>query len=77
MNVYIVTVDGVERMRFQANLAQASAPILLEGDATPFQTADARHDEWRAAELLNAWCRSEGGAAWGDDEEIDIVALDD
>lgn len=45
MNTYIVKVDGVERMRFSANLAEASAPILLEGDATPFQTADARHDE--------------------------------
>lgn len=48
--------------RFQANLSEASAPIIALGSrddyddeadfGTPFQTADARHDEMRAALLL-------------------------
>ncbi len=75
---YEVTIDGDARLTFQANLADAAAPITVIADdgyellSTPFQTADARHDANRAARLLNDWCRSEGGEAWGEDEDDSI-----
>ena len=67
---YIVTVDGAERLRFEMDPNQAAAPITWDdGDPTPFQTANARHRPAEAAELLNDWLRSQGGEAWGEDEE--------
>ena len=72
---YAIKVGGVVRMTFAGDFAQASSPITLEGDSTPFQVADARHRPAKAAELLIGWCESEGGAEVGDDEEytVDVV----
>lgn len=75
MTTYQVLVDGDVRMTFSADFVQASSPILLEGDSTPFQVADARHRKSEAAELLNSWCRNQGGEMWSDDEEIEIVEV--
>lgn len=58
---YTILVGGEQRAEFEADLAQASAPITMGGQATPFQTADARHRERDAARLLIGWCASEGG----------------
>lgn len=70
---YNVLVNGDTRMTFEADFAQASDPILLNGSSTPFQVADARHEPIRAARMLNDWCRAEGGEAWGEEEEFEVV----
>lgn len=79
---YSVTVGGEERLRFRADLVEASAPIRIVGAngtsrPTPFQTANARHQECEAAELLNRWCRSEGGECWEEDEDYEIDVVDE
>lgn len=38
-----------------ADLAQASAPVLVDGRGTPFQTADFRHSEAEMAEGIAEW----------------------
>lgn len=63
-------------MTFSADFVQASSPILLEGDSTPFQVADARHREREAAELLNGWCRGQGGEAWGEGEDFSVEEVE-
>ncbi len=73
---YICTVDGQERMTFSGDFAQASSPLLIDGNSTPFQVADARHSPARAADLLNDWCRSEGGEAWGQNESVEVEKID-
>ena len=55
--------------------AQASAPILVDGDATPFQTADASHGWTRAAIIVNNWARSQGGEYWPESDDP-LVELD-
>lgn len=74
---YQVVVGGAVRMRFAANFAQASCPITLEGDSTPFQVADARHRPSVAAEKLVAWCDSQGGSNVGADEEYTVEVVED
>lgn len=73
---YRVMVDGDCRATFEADLCEASAPITLNGDTTPFQTSDARHDADRAASLLNRWCDSEGGAFMDEDEDFEVESDD-
>ena len=70
---YRINVGGETRMTFAADFAQASSPITLEGDSTPFQVADARHRPAKAAELLIGWCDSQGGSNVGKDEEYEVV----
>lgn len=59
---YLITLTDGQRFRMSANLVEASASIAVsfpwqdEDDEpvwqpTPYQTADARHDTHRAAEL--------------------------
>ena len=82
MDTYRVTVAGNLRMRFGGDFANAASPLVLldlDGDdtgpsSTPLQVADARHSPYRAAERLNAWLHSEGGAAWGEDETYEVAA---
>ena len=72
---YAIKVGDDVRMTFAGNFAQASSPITLEGDSTPYQVADARHRPEEAAALLIRWCDSQGGSNVGDDEEytVDVV----
>ena len=56
------TEDGYDNyvvFNYRADLAQASSPVEIdyggEWNATPFQTADGRHDPKLTAELLMAW----------------------
>lgn len=70
---YQVKVGKTIRLTFDGDFSQASSPLTIDGNSTPFQVADARHRPATAAEILNNWCRSEGGEAWGEDEEITIV----
>lgn len=70
---YQIKVNGDVRMTFGGDFAQASSPITLEGDSTPFQVADARHSPAKAAEMLIGWCDSQGGSNVGDDEEYEVV----
>ena len=60
---------GSDKVTMTWNGAEASAPIKLDGNATQYQTADARH---RTAEAVRLMCRlawpevswDEGGEAW-------------
>lgn len=80
MATYRVTVGDDERMRFEADFSRASDQIMVVGEdgpvGTPFRVADARHRPERAADLLNGWCRREGGEAWGEGEEAEVEAVD-
>lgn len=71
---YQVKVGKTVRMIFEGDFAQANSPLTIEGTSTPFQVADARHRPSKAAEILNGWCRSEGGEAWGEDEDVTVAA---
>lgn len=61
MTTYVATTT-FGKFRFEADMVQAAAPIYslpdtdsdddLSGFSTPYQTADARHSEWKAALLL-------------------------
>jgi hypothetical protein len=75
MTNYAIKINGEVRVQFSANFSQCDSPIELDGKSTPFQVADARHDAENAAELLNKWCRSEGGEIYGDDEVLEVVEL--
>ena len=75
IKTYTVIINNETRLRFEADLAQATAPLVIidEDDArevTPLQTTDAAHTARGAACIINSWLRSEGGAAFGEDEEI-------
>lgn len=70
---YEIRVGGDVRMTFAADLTQAACPITLEGDSTPFQVADARHNKMRAAELVIGYADMMGGSNVGEDEEYEVV----
>lgn len=54
MSKYLLTCWSNEYV-IDADLAQASSPISVDGDSTPYQTADCRHDEDEMARLVAAW----------------------
>ena len=65
MTIYRVTLTDGQKFQMNANLVQASASISVNfhgGDddwqGTPYQTADARHDATRAAELVAEYFRA-------------------
>mgnify|MGYP001284774655 CR=1 FL=1 len=70
---YQINVDGEPVATMTADFAQASSPILMDGESTPYQVADARHRKIVAAEMLlqNVWLN--GGAVCEIDEDGDII----
>lgn len=58
MAMYTLTWNG-DDYEVEADLTQASAPILLDGAPTPYQTADARHRESELLSLLDPWLANE------------------
>jgi hypothetical protein len=72
MTIYEIHVNGEVVATFEADFKQASDTIELDGRATPFQVADAKHDVNVAAELLNGWCHSEGGSIWKDGDKVKV-----
>lgn len=75
---YKVTLADGQRFVFRANLTEAKAPISVnfhnprdedDWQSTPYQTADARHCEMRAAKLLAEHY------AEGDDDCTDVDAV--
>lgn len=69
---YQIKVGNNVRMTFAGDFTQASSPLTLEGDSTPFQVADARHNVSRAAEMLIDWCDSQGGSNVSGDEDYEV-----
>lgn len=67
-----ITVDGDTRLVFSGDFAQASSPLLINGESTPFQVADARHRVTEAARILLGYCESSGGPVVGEDEEWEV-----
>lgn len=84
MTTYRVTLADGQQFLLFADLVRAEAPIsgkfLHDDDAdddydrywqgTPYQTADASHDVWRAAELFAGYYRS------GEDDCTEIESVD-
>lgn len=76
--IYSITVGGDERIRFSADLAEASAAVELldlggdldTGSLTLFQTADGGHSALGVAYCLVRW--SDLIECIGDDEEWDV-----
>lgn len=68
----LITV-GSDTITMTWNGAEATAPILLDGVATGYQTADARHDLERAAHL--AVERAFGPVAW-DEVVVRVAEID-
>ena len=58
---YEIMVDGESVATMTADFAEASSPILLDGESTPFQVADAKHRPIKAAEMLLELSWSNGG----------------
>lgn len=61
---------------FSGNFSQASSPLFLDGNSTPFQVADARHSSARAAQLLLDWCEGQGGDLL-DGASYEVVEVDE
>lgn len=80
---YIVYADGVRVFRFTADLADPSAPILLEGAVTPFRIADRwppRHTgdlQEHIARGLNEWLHADGEGCWDPDDDVDLDVEED
>lgn len=77
---YAIFVGGQKVATMTADFAQASSPLLLDGDSTPYQVADARHRPLLAAELLLSWCWSQGGALCpmdGDGDPVGEIEIKD
>lgn len=73
MNLYEVLADDKTAFWMTMDPTQASAPILLSGLWTPYQTADARHDTYEAARRLNDWARSQGAEYWPEGASIAVI----
>lgn len=65
---YILTIGDAEEYLVEADFSQASSPILLDGQGTPFQVADSQHSVPIAATLLYGWLQSEGALRGFDGE---------
>jgi hypothetical protein len=55
MAFFRYTLDWGDELEVRMDLAQASSPIILDGDPTPYQVADARHDSTEVLRLLLTW----------------------
>lgn len=51
MDKYIIKMTWGDTLEMECNLSEASAPIIVDGDYSPYQTADARHRLTDAARL--------------------------
>lgn len=84
MATYRVTLTDGQQFLMSANLVEASAPISANwhgGDerdwqSTPFQTADARHCTFRAAELVASYF-SDGPDDCEEVESVDLIEDED
>lgn len=78
---YAILVDGEQVAEMTADFAQASSPIMMDGDSTPYQVADAKHRRKEAAIMLLAYAWSNGGPVCEMDElgapvgEVDVVEI--
>lgn len=70
--IYEIIVRGKVRETFEFDGARAESPIYLDGESTPFQTADARHDAHKAAKLLIDWARAQNVEIVSEDERWTI-----
>ena len=64
---------GWDIYQLTADFAEASSPIRVDGDATSFRVADARHDHGRACELVAEWLNLGDGWEWVEDKEPETV----
>ena len=83
MTVYVATNPHGEKLYISADLAQASAAIMIsdtgeefDWTSTPLQTADTEHTEDGLLDVVNGWLESEGSAFWGT-EDLDNVTLEE
>ena len=67
---YEIRVDGELRATYSADFCEASSPLLMDGDSTPFQVADAQHCPEKAADLLIAWGDNQGCPIVADGETV-------
>jgi len=81
MAVYTVTLADGQKFQMRADMVQAAAPISAnfhgggeqDWQWTPYQTADARHRAFRAAELVAEYF----SAGEDDCTEVESVERDD
>jgi len=73
MTTYNIYVNGSLVCTMAADFSDASCPLLLDDDSTPFQVADARHRSLQAANLLLEWAGADMG--WSIDDD-DVVTVD-
>ncbi|HEU4982046.1 MAG TPA: hypothetical protein VFT88_05135 [Acidobacteriaceae bacterium] len=61
MSTIDISANGTQ-MAIEADFAQAASPIVYIEDgerySTPFQVADARHEDSRAIEMVREWLES-------------------
>lgn len=74
---YTVTMSWGESWTMQMDAGQASAPILCDGEPTPFQTADAAHDPEEAARMVADWLDAQSGGYLGEDGSVAEVNPED
>jgi hypothetical protein len=70
MAKYLLTCWNEECI-IDADLSEASAPILVDGAGTPYQTADCQHRRDTLRTLIAAWCYRETSDC---DADFDSIA---
>jgi len=73
MTKYLLTCWDDEYV-VEADLVQASAPIMVDGDSTPYQTADCRHSSDELRTLIAAWLYRDTADA---DEAAEVADLEE
>lgn len=71
---YEIKVNGDVVATMGGDFAQASSPLTLDGNSTPYQVADAKHSVIGAAEMLLLWANNNAsGSMVETDEDGDII----
>ena len=75
LTTYRIKMTFGDSLSLTCDLSQAAAPLIVDGEGTQYQTADARHSLQRAARLA---VKLQGNEWWqGDDYDDDEAEADD
>lgn len=77
MQTWTLEIAGYDRMTVTANLAQASAPIRVDGKSIGYQTADASHCVEDMMRLVCRWATGNDLSEEEWDEDVSYEELDE
>lgn len=72
---YALLIRSEQVATFSGDFSQASSPVTLDGDSTPFRVADFQHRPLTAARKLHVWMNAEGFGSSATDDEITVTEV--